>query len=90
MIIDWAKYASKALITFVVTFAGQVIGGVSDGSITWQEWLVAGCWSIIAAGAVFGVSNGPDPRTQPVAAPGRHRLDGNGDSDPLPEDFGLS
>jgi hypothetical protein len=58
----YVSYALKAIGAAFVTLAGQVIAGVADGSITWQEWLVAVCWSVISGLAVFGIKNGPDPR----------------------------
>lgn len=52
----------KAVAAFVLTFLGlflQAITGHGDSDITVNEWIVIAIGSLVTAGSVYGISNGP-------------------------------
>jgi len=62
----YVKWTLKSVATTVAAFATAVGTAATDGQITGIEWLIASCGAVVAGLAVFGISNGPDPRPQRI------------------------
>lgn len=53
----WARYVGKAIAAFLTV----IIAGIVSGAIGAPEYVVYIIQAVIAALAVFGITNGPKP-----------------------------
>jgi hypothetical protein len=62
---DYLKYAAKAVVAALIAGLGSLItvlvGDVGFGDVTDGQWVAVVLSAIVAAGAVFGITNGPKP-----------------------------
>lgn len=58
---DYIKYGAKALAAAATAFGGAYATAILDGIVTQTEWLAIAVATTVAAGAVFGITNGPAP-----------------------------